>query len=40
MENLSSFLNVVTALSVLLVPITGMLAFFIWIARVTAEEEE
>lgn len=37
---LSSFLDVAAALSVLIVPITGMLAFFIWIAVVTAREEE
>ena len=37
---LSSFLNLAAALSVLLVPMAGMLAFFIWVAVVTAREEE
>jgi len=40
MENLSGFLNVAAALSVLLVPIAAMLAFFIWVAVITTNEEE
>jgi hypothetical protein len=37
---LSSFLDVAVALSVLIVPITSLLAFFIWIAVEVQNEEE
>jgi len=37
---LSGFLNIVVALSVILPPMIGLLAFFIWIATVVQKEEE
>lgn len=37
---LSSFLNVIVALVVILPPMIGLLTFFIWIATITAGEEE
>jgi hypothetical protein len=38
--NLSNFLDVMVALAVILPPMIGLLAFFIWIATVVQEEEK
>ena len=38
--DLSNFLDVMAALAVILPPIIGLLAFFIWIATVVQNEEE
>jgi Flp pilus assembly protein TadG len=37
--DLSEFLNIAVALAVILPPMIGLLAFFIWIATVVQEEE-
>ncbi len=38
--DLSNFLDVMAALAVILPPIIGLLAFFIWIATVVQDEKE
>jgi hypothetical protein len=39
-SDLSNFLNIAVALAVIIPPMVGLLAFFIWIATIAAGEEE